>query len=60
MRVNAADFGDDWPLTVSEGVLRWEPPDAVVFVAEGKEYGVNGIAPTLGYDKIDPSNLILQ
>lgn len=54
VRVNAADFGDDWPLTVSEGVLRWEPPDAVVFVAEGKEYGVNGIALTLGYDKVDP------
>ncbi len=54
VRVTAAEFGQEWPLTVREGVLRWEPPNAVVFVADSREYGLNGMARTAGYDEIDP------
>jgi hypothetical protein len=54
--VRAEDFGDDWPLTVSEGRLLCEPADAVVFVApNGTRYAVNSMATThrRGID-IDP------
>lgn len=54
MAVSAADFGENWPLTVEEGILRCEPPGAVVFSTGGKDYAVNGMAATQGYDDIDP------
>lgn len=53
--VSASDFGDEWPLTVDSGTLRCEPPSAVVFETDdGREYAVNGMAATNGYDEIEP------
>jgi hypothetical protein len=54
--VRAEDFGDSWPLTVSEGRLACERGMAVVFTdPSGNRYAVNGMAMTwdLGAD-IDP------
>jgi hypothetical protein len=42
-RVAQAEFGDDWPLTVSEGTLRCEA-SKVTFEADGTVYAVNGTA----------------
>lgn len=41
--VSAAQFGNDWPLTVPSGTIRCEPGRAVVFDAN-KRYAVNGTA----------------
>lgn len=54
IRVSREDFGDDWPLTVDEGVLACVPAFAVVFTAGGETYAVNGQAATQGYADIDP------
>lgn len=42
--VTRADFGDRWPFTVDQGVLRCEPPSQVVFSSGGVDYAVNGMA----------------
>lgn len=47
-------LGDDWPLTVADGVLRCEPPSAVVFRSGGTDYAVNGVATSAGHSYIDP------
>lgn len=44
LRVSAADFGDDWPLTVQSGVLRCGRSMAVTFTHGGWEYAINGVA----------------
>lgn len=53
-RVNEADYGGDWPFTVSSGRLRCESGSAVVFATGGNEYAVNGAASSQGYPDIDP------
>ena len=52
--ISASDYGDRWPLTVEDGILRCEGARAVVFIAGGRAYGVNGTALTMGYPEIDP------
>lgn len=47
VRVSRADFGDEWPLTVEEGILACDA-DAVTFIANGVVYAVNGTAETRG------------
>ncbi|MER2556045.1 MAG: DUF2511 domain-containing protein [Candidatus Competibacter denitrificans] len=49
--ISAAQFGNDWPLTVPSGVVSCEPASdgstqirIVTFVADGKTYAVNGTA----------------
>lgn len=42
--VTRSMLGDAWPLTVEEGVLRCEPPGAIIFETGGVDYGVNGLA----------------
>lgn len=53
VEVSRSDFGEDWPLTVSSGVLRCEAPQAVVFSTGDQAYAVNGMANTQGYQEID-------
>ena len=53
-------FGNKWPLTVSQGIVacRDKPGTNVqiltFFDPKGKEYALNGIASGAGYPKIDP------
>lgn len=42
--VSKAEFGAEWPLTVSEGILRCEGAGAVTFEAQDTVYAVNGLA----------------
>lgn len=53
VRITRSEFGERWPFTVDEGVLAFrqtgrlkngDPVGAVTFTANGKTYGVNGIA----------------
>ena len=52
--VNAQDFGDKWPLTVSEGILECKRPSRVIFRSKGNAYAVNGMAGSAGYANIRP------
>lgn len=53
--VTRDEVGNDWPLTVDHGTVRFEPPGHVVFIApDGTEYAVNGFAKTKGYEDIAP------
>ena len=56
-RITKQEFGDAWPFTVDEGILTCKGSGglgAVVFTANGKTYGVNGIARGMKkYDEID-------
>lgn len=52
--ISEADFGNEWPFSVDEGVLRCEGAGAVVFEAEGTDYAVNGTASGQGYAEIEP------
>lgn len=42
--ITAEDFGARWPFTVSSGELVCKKPGAVIFIANGKRYAVNGLA----------------
>ena len=53
MRVSAADFSSEWPLTVDEGVLRCEGSSVVFRTPEGDDYAVNGTARA-EYPDIEP------
>lgn len=43
-KISRTMFGNDWPFTVEEGILRGTPPGIVTFTANGKTYPVNGTA----------------
>lgn len=45
--------GDNWPFTVSSGELKCDR-NAVVFIARGQTYAVNGIATSMGHANIRP------
>lgn len=45
--------GDKWPFTVASATLKCDK-DAVILVADGRTYGVNGFAKTSGYADIEP------
>ena len=53
--VRAADYGDRWPFTVSEGVIECAPfrekLHVLTFTSGGKTYGLNGTARTLAKEK---------
>lgn len=51
--VSRSEFGDRWPLSVEEGTVKCLSNGAVIFVAAGREYGVNGFAKSRGYQAID-------
>jgi hypothetical protein len=47
VRVSKQEFGNAWPLTVDEGVLACKGSKgfgAVLFIANGKTYALNGVA----------------
>ena len=46
-------FGEEWPFTVSEGILV-NRDDAILFRVDGIEYGLNGQALEQGYPHIKP------
>lgn len=53
MRVSRSQFGEEWPFTVEEGVLRGRGWGSVTFKARGEEYAVNGVAKGQGFKDID-------
>lgn len=53
--MSADELGDDWPLTVDEGIVRCEGAGEVYFEAAGKTYAVNGMAIGMSdLPEIDP------
>jgi len=52
--VTQAEFGEQWPLIVSEGDLVCAPVNLVLFETGGRQYAVNGSAKGAGYPSIDP------
>lgn len=53
--VTEADFGEEWPFSVSEGTLGCDGSDglgAVTFEAEGRVYGLNGTAKSKGLPEV--------
>ena len=46
-KITKKELGDQWPFTVTEGVLACLPAGAVIFAAEGVTYAVNGTAKGL-------------
>lgn len=51
MRVTAADYGEDWPLTVDSGVLSCPVGSAVIFGDEDTAYALNGTALGMADDR---------
>jgi hypothetical protein len=53
--IRAADYGDRWPFTVSEGVIECtlfqENLHILTFASGGKTYGLNGTARNLAREK---------
>lgn len=43
-KLTAIEFGDKWPFTVSEGIVKCTEYGGVVFQANGKVYALNGTA----------------
>lgn len=52
-RVSHDQFGDEWPFTVSAGIVDCTGGQAAVFRVGSKTYQLNGFAKTLGYEPID-------
>jgi hypothetical protein len=50
-RLTKAEFGEKWPLSVDEGVVRCLAMSVVVFEANGKTYAVNGTAKGLAKER---------
>ena len=43
-KLTSLDFGEKWPFTVSEGIVKCTEYGGVVFEANGKVYALNGTA----------------
>jgi hypothetical protein len=52
--VSRADLGEEWPLTVSNGLLRCEHGSEVTFQADGTSYTLNRSASHGAYSDIGP------
>ncbi len=52
-KVTQAEYGDAWPLTVSEGRVDCLNGHKVIFSSNGKTYGLNGTA-LIDYPGIEP------
>jgi hypothetical protein len=50
IKIQVKDFPNNWPFTVSEGILRCDK-QAIIFVSNGETYAVNGIARAIGIKK---------
>jgi hypothetical protein len=53
LHIQDSEFGEEWPFTVSEGVLECVD-DAVIFHTHDGRYALNGLAFSKGYIKVDP------
>ena len=51
--VTKQQFGEEWPLSVERGILVCEPIRAVVLMANGHSFAVNGTAKSGRYESID-------
>lgn len=51
--IHQSSYGESWPFTVESGELGCYE-QAVFFIANDKEYAVNGVAQSKGYDAIEP------
>ena len=49
--VSRSMYGTEWPLTVESGSLKCLGYGGVVFISNGRIYGLNGTAKTYGRDK---------
>jgi|SRR6267143_4487554 len=53
--IRAADYGDRWPFTVSEGIIECTPfresLHVLTFTSGGQTYGLNGTARNLAREK---------
>lgn len=49
--VSRSMYGQEWPLTVESGTLKCLGYGGVVFISNGRIYGLNGTAKTYGRDK---------
>lgn len=47
-KLTSLDFGEKWPFTISEGIVKCTEYGGVVFEANGKVYAVNGTAKMHG------------
>lgn len=58
--VSQAEFGDEWPFTVSEGTVRCESDelDAAIVTLDGTDYALNGIAREQGYTPLDADSQV--
>lgn len=45
--ITAEDFGENWPFTVDSGSVECRNGNALVFVANGKTYGLNGFGDVI-------------
>lgn len=52
--VSAADFGDQWPLTVDGGKIECLAGSAIVIRVASTTYQLNGAAAAQGFRDIDP------
>jgi hypothetical protein len=50
-KVSRSMYGKEWPLTVESGTLKCLGYGGVVFISNGRVYGLNGTAKTYGRDK---------
>ena len=53
VEVTRSEYGEDWPFTVKEGVVKCLSDNSVIFVADGVEYGLNGFAMGRGYAALE-------
>jgi len=53
-KVSEDDFGDDWPLTVSHGVIELVNSTHAVFDDGATQWALNGAAQSFGYPEIEP------
>lgn len=52
--VSQSQFGDKWPLIVSNGTLKCTKSSVIFVTDSNKEYAVNGFAKSRGYLDITP------
>jgi len=52
--VTADEYGDKWPLTVSEARVNLLSGKVAILRAGGRTYALNGTAQSRGYQRIDP------
>lgn len=52
--IKETDFGDKWPFTVSEGILKCSKRIITFTTKDGVIYGVNGTAKSFGHPSLEP------